>query len=92
MKTQKRRSTTIMDFFMFRRMLTPLLLHLVFWVCIVACIITGISDIRDGLIASGIAIIIMGSISIRIVIELLMLAFKIHRSLIIIASNSIKKK
>ena len=70
------------DFLFFRRMLTPLLIQCFFWIAIILCLTTGISDIlQKGEILKGLEILIMGPIIIRILCEILILFFRMNETL-----------
>lgn len=70
------------DFLTFRRMLTPVLLIVLFWVVAVFCVVAGIYDMftKDDFIRS-LEVVILGPIAARIVCEWMILAFRINETL-----------
>lgn len=71
----------MIDFLLFRRMLTPYLIQLLFWIGVFLCIVTGIVDIYHHAIAYGLEILLIGPILVRIFCELLILFFRINETL-----------
>jgi len=69
------------DFFLFRRMLTPMLLQLLFWLTVLGCIVTSISNFINGDIMRGLQILILGPIIARIGAEVLILFFRMNETL-----------
>jgi len=84
------------DFLSFRRMITPLIIQVLFWVGIaistllglivlVSGIIGGIGDDSIGAVLGGLclgpAIIVLGILTSRIYAELLILAFRVNETL-----------
>lgn len=70
------------DFIFFRRMLTPVLIQIVFWAAVIFFIISGFIDMfgEQG-VWNGIKILILGPITARIICETLILFFQINASL-----------
>jgi hypothetical protein len=79
------------DFLLFRRMLTPILIQLIFWLGVIACIFTGIVDIARNETLSGLQILILGPILVRVFCEVLILFFRINETLTEI-KNTVKEK
>jgi hypothetical protein len=79
------------DFLLFRRMLTPVLVQLIFWLGVIACIFTGIVDIARNQILAGLQILILGPILVRVFCEVLILFFRINETLTEI-KNTVKEK
>ena len=75
------------DFFSFRTMITPVIIQIVFWLGVVACILTGLSFIWAGIQldarygVAGFLILIFGPLVVRIYCELLMILFRINETL-----------
>ncbi|QJW93594.1 DUF4282 domain-containing protein [Frigoriglobus tundricola] len=83
------------DFLTFRLMVTPVVIQIVFWIGVLACLGFGISLIAAGLntndelrkkisvyvIAFGVLVMIAGPVVVRIYCELLIIFFKIHDEL-----------
>ena len=69
------------DFLTFRRMLSPVLIQVIFWVGVVLCIFSGIMDFfNGGGIVAGLQTLILGPILVRIACELLILFFRINET------------
>jgi len=71
------------DFLTFRKMLMPILIQVLFWIGVVAVVIGGIYTMtqKNG-VPSGLAILILGPIGVRLYAELLIVIFKINDTLI----------
>ena len=70
------------DFLRFRRMLTPLLIEIIFWAGTIMCIITGLKNmLTPGGIVLGISILISGPIALRLISEIIIVLFRIHQAL-----------
>lgn len=79
------------DFLTFRRMITPLLVQVLFWVAILLFIFIAIIDIIHHVNWRIILeIIILGPLVTRIVCELIILAFRINDHLAAIRTNLVK--
>jgi len=70
------------DFFSFRRMLTPILIQVIFLIGLAACVLVGISEMfgHEGFL-QGLVTLIVGPILVRVVCEVLILFFQINDSL-----------
>ena len=70
------------DFFTFRRMLTPILISVLFWGAVVFCIVSGIYDLftKDDIVRSF-EVMLLGPIFARIVCEWIILAFRMNETL-----------
>ena len=77
----------IKDFLLFRRMLTPILLQIVFWLGVLACLITAVIDFSHHHWTDGLLALLLGPILVRVASEILILLFSIHELL-----NTIKNK
>ncbi len=75
------------DFLSFRRMLTPVLTQIVFWVLTAAAIAGGIYLLIVGNIA-GLLLLLIGPLVIRIYAELIILGFQIFGTLTDIKNNT----
>ncbi len=73
---------TLKDFLTFKRMLMPILIQIVFWIAVIGVIIGGIYTMtqKNGVI-SGLFIIILGPVGVRLYAELLIVIFKINDTL-----------
>lgn len=72
---------TIKDFLLFRRMLTPMIIQVLFWLGIVACIISGIGNMIHGDWINGLEILFLGPLIVRVFCELLILFFRMNETL-----------
>jgi len=75
------------DFLAFRKMIVPVIIQIVFWLGIIACIIAGIGSIvagvlgygeKVGMILGGILSIFLGPIIVRVYCEFVMVVFKMY--------------
>lgn len=71
----------IEDFLSFRRMLTPWLIIVFFWVGISICLVASIYDMFHGQVLKGVAILLFGPIVIRILCESSIIFFRINETL-----------
>ena len=82
------------DFFSFRRMVTPIVVQIVFWIGIVLIVIGGIgAAVTADNIATAIgaiAMVILGPIVLRIYAEIVIVLFRINESLADINHNTSK--
>jgi Domain of unknown function (DUF4282) len=63
------------DFFAFRKMITPVIIQIVFWIGVVVCVIGGLVSIVQGDVA-GIFMMLIGPVVVRIYCELIIVAFR----------------
>ncbi len=87
------------DFLKFRKMITPAIIQVLFWIGVVGCVIAGLVTIGYsfdsysggvGVFLSGLMILILGPIGIRIYCELLILFFRMNDTLTEIKDNLAK--
>jgi len=83
------------DFFSFKRMITPVIIRILFWIGILGSILGGItlilvSEGAAGRVA-GILWIILGPLFSRVICELLILQFRIYEILTDIKNNTQQK-
>ncbi len=79
------------DIFFFDSMLTPKIITFVYWLLLLASLVSGFGAMfteYGGGVLAGMGIIIGGAIGSRIWCELLIVLFKIHENLQIIANKS----
>ncbi|OEE57476.1 hypothetical protein A1OO_16000 [Enterovibrio norvegicus FF-33] len=83
------------DVFFFDSMLTPKIITVVYWLLLLASVVSGITAMFSGYngmtagsFFSGLAIIVGGAVASRIWCELLIVLFKIHENLKKIADKS----
>jgi Domain of unknown function (DUF4282) len=84
------------DFLAFRRMITPIIIQIIFWIFAIGFFIGGIVTIAtsdDGgaaQIVSGIFLIILGPLFVRIACEMVILFFRMNETLTEIKNNTKK--
>jgi hypothetical protein len=71
----------IVDFLLFRRMITTVIIQFIFWLEIILVVIGAITLIADGETFRGIVALIFGPLLVRVFCELLILAFRINETL-----------
>jgi ABC-type uncharacterized transport system permease subunit len=77
----------VKDFLEFRTMITPIIIQIIFWLGVAACIVMGLIfivagikyDARSGV--AGFAILILGPVVVRIYCEILIIFFRINETL-----------
>jgi hypothetical protein len=78
------------DFLAFRTMLTPILIQIIFWVGAVICVAIGLVLLAYGATAQygggpnvlkGLAILVLGPLTVRIYCEILIIFFRINETL-----------
>ena len=76
------------DFLAFRTMVTPVIIQIIFWVGVAACIILGLGGIfsasgpRPGIqIGTGLLFLVLGPLVVRIYCEILIIFFRINETL-----------
>ena len=71
------------DFLTFRRMITPILIQLVYWIATVVVVVAGIAmlltDGTERLL--GLAVLILGPLFVRVYAEVLLVVFRINETL-----------
>lgn len=81
------------DFWAFRKMITPVIIQVIFWIAVLVCVVMGIVTMTRGGIAvfGGLLIWILGPLFARIYCELLIVIFRIHENLTEIRRNTEQK-
>ncbi len=76
------------DFWAFRKMVTPVIIQILFWVGVMACIIAGLVMIGTGVknpenqtLLPGVLLIIFGPLVVRLYCEILIVFFRINETL-----------
>jgi len=69
------------DFLSFRKMITPVIIQVVFWLGVLFCVVYGFGQLLGGQGLMGLVYIIAGPIAVRIYCEMLILLFRIHDAL-----------
>jgi len=81
---------TFKDFLVFRKMITPIIIQILFWLSVIGCIGFGIYiiaepwdfDLDEGTgVLVGILLIVLGPLLLRIQMELVILFFRINETL-----------
>ena len=69
------------DYLTFKKMITPILIQVLFWVGVVGCILSGLFAMFSGQFLYGLLIILVGPIFVRLYCELIIVIFSINDSL-----------
>jgi len=70
----------VQDYIQFRKMITPIIIQVVFWIVVALCLIGGLIQLTQSPLA-GIALILFGPVVARIYAELLIVLFEINNAL-----------
>jgi hypothetical protein len=81
----------IKDFLTFRCMLIPVIVQILFWLSIAVCVVLGIFSMFIHAIWSGLSLIIVGPLLVRLVCEYVIVQFKINDSLREIREEMVSK-
>ena len=76
------------DFASFRKMITPIIIQILFWIGIAACLMTSLGFIFQGYLGIGLVYLIIGPLMVRIYCELIILLFRIYDTLNDIKENT----
>jgi phosphotransferase system glucose/maltose/N-acetylglucosamine-specific IIC component len=88
------------DFLKFRKMITPAIIQVLFWIGVAVCVIAGLVFMAYsfdsysggvGVFLSGLLVLILGPIGVRVYCELLILFFRMNESLTEIKDSLAKK-
>lgn len=76
------------DFWAFRKMVTPIIIQIIFWVGVITCVIGGIILIAVGIkqpgdqsVLKGVLLVIFGPLAVRLYCEILIVFFRINETL-----------
>lgn len=69
------------DFLTFRKMITPIIIQIIFWLGVVGVVITGLVMLFNGAVGNGLLMILLGPIAVRLYCELLIVFFRINDNL-----------
>ena len=76
------------DFWAFRKMVTPVIIQILFWVGVIICVIAGFVLIGTGIkqpghqsLLSGVLLVIFGPLVVRLYCEILIVFFRINETL-----------
>ncbi len=78
------------DFLFFRKMITPMIIQILFWIGIVVVVIGGFVTMFTSSFLAGLGMVILGPIGVRLWTELLIVIFKINDTLTDIRNNTKK--
>ena len=76
------------EFVSFRKMITPTIIQILFWIGLVVCVLGGLGLIVSGLSGSGLIVLqgllvlVLGPIAVRIYCEILILFFKMYDAML----------
>ncbi len=70
------------DFINFKKMITPTIIAMIFWLGVIVCIIAGIKIIQERSIQEGVAFLILGPLVLRVICENLIILFSINANLL----------
>ena len=80
------------DFFAFRRMITPTIIEIVFWIGLAATAFIGLALLIAGNSAAerlfGLFYLLLGPLAVRVFCEILIVFFKMHETLLAIEQNT----
>ena len=68
------------DFLFFEKMLTPKILIIVYWLSLVAVVLTGIGTVFSGEFLKGLLIILLGPIGVRVYCEFFVVIFQLNKN------------
>lgn len=89
------------DYLSFRKMITPLVIKILFWIGVAVCVIAGLITVATSFgrygsgafgFLSGLLFIVLGPVVVRIYCELLILFFRMNDTLTEIKQELAKKK
>jgi hypothetical protein len=67
------------EFLSFRKMITPVIIQVLFWIGVAVCVISGLATMVGGdRVIPGLLMLLLGPIAVRVYCELLILLFRIH--------------
>ena len=87
----------VQDFLSFRRMITPVIIQIIFWIGVGVCVIAGIIGIIGGAVTrygggiqvlGGVLLLFLGPLGVRIYCELLIVLFRMNETLTKIRNNT----
>lgn len=85
------------DFLKFHKMITPIIIQIIFWIGVILCIIAGAGILISNIAAPylggnefliGLLILLIGPLAVRIYCELLIVIFRINETLTEIKTNT----
>ncbi len=86
---------SVMDFLTFRRMITPILVQIVYWIATLAVVVAGLAGLIVGDDAAGrlvgLLTLIIGPLVVRIYAEIFLVIFRMNETLTEIKNNSAQR-
>ena len=87
------------DFLAFRRMIAPIIIQIVFWIGVVACVVGGfvvmfvieLPGPKGQQFLSGLALLLLGPLAVRVYCEVFILMFRMNETLTDIKNNTGRK-
>ena len=76
------------DFLAFRKMITPLFIQFIFWIAVIATVISALIAMFSGSFLYGLIMLILGPFIARIYCELLIILFRIYDELVAIRTGT----
>lgn len=79
------------DYLLFRKMITPVIIQVIFWIGIVLVVLAGLGSIGAGIFAkyggsqmifSGMLLLLLGPIAVRVYCEVVAVVFSINETLV----------
>ena len=90
-------NSKVKNFLTFQKMLTPIIIQVIFWISVTACVVLGITLIVKGagasfsggkIVLEGILFLLLGPLVVRLYCEVLIILFRINDSLVAIKENT----
>ena len=78
------------EYLSFEKLLTPLLVRVLFWIGLVISILSALGSIFTGEFTRGLLILILGPLATRIYCEIIIVVFQINNTLTEIRDNQIR--
>ncbi|MBN1396230.1 MAG: DUF4282 domain-containing protein [Pirellulales bacterium] len=75
------------DFLKFKKMVTPIIIQVLFWLGVIACVLAGIVQLLNGDVF-GLLTLIIGPLGVRVYCEILIVIFSINDTLTEIKNKS----
>ena len=86
------------EFLSFRKMITPSVIQILFWIGVIVCVLAGLASIVGGSYLPGpggtiygLLVLFVGPIIVRVYCEILIVVFRIHDSLAEIQKNTARR-
>lgn len=84
------------DFLVFRRMITPIIIQIVFWIGVVACVVGGLVVMfviqlpapKAQQFLCGLALLLLGPLAVRVYCEIFIVLFRMNQTLTDIRNNT----